>query len=141
MIGAIVAKKKAKSAFEALNNRDIHSFIASWSKDATFIYPGSISASGTINGRAEIEKWFNNYLQQFPRYAFSLRSICVERIFDVSGSNVVTVEWDYSGENVNGKIIKNSGVTVIEISRMKAIRVQDYIYDHEELGKAWEEYA
>jgi hypothetical protein len=139
MIGAIVAKKKAKSAFEAFNKRDIHSFIASWSKDATFTFPGNLSASGTINGIAEIERWFSNYLQQFPRFTFSLRNICVKRILDVSGSNVVSVEWDYSGENVNGKTIKNSGVTVIEISGMKAIRVQDYIHDHEELRKAWEE--
>ena len=139
MVGAIVAKKKARSAFDALNKRDIHSFIKSWSKDASFTFPGNLSVSGTINGKVEIERWFNKYLQQFPRFSFKLRNICVKTLFDMIGSNVVSVEWDYSGENVNGRTIKNSGVTVIEISRMKAFRVKDYIYDQEELRRAWEE--
>jgi ketosteroid isomerase-like protein len=139
MIGAIIAKKKAKAGFAAFASRDIDLFIASWAEDATFIYPGNLPVSGTYQGKPEIKKWFDRYLEQFPRFSFTLKNICVKNIIGLSGSNVVSVEWDYTGENKNGKTVNNSGVTAIEIKGMKAIRVQDYMFDLDALKRAWEE--
>ena len=43
MIGAIIAKKKARSGFDALSRHDIDAFLAHWAEDGIFIYPGNLS--------------------------------------------------------------------------------------------------
>ena len=66
MIGAMIAKQKISSAFDALNNRDFEAFLAGWRDDCTFIYPGDLPVSGKMEGKHAIEKWFKNFLDQFP---------------------------------------------------------------------------
>jgi len=46
MIGAMIAKQKISSAYDALNNRDCEAFLAAWRDDCTFIYPGNLPVSG-----------------------------------------------------------------------------------------------
>jgi len=95
MIGAIIAKKKVSSAFDALNRRDFSAFLSGWRDDCAFIYPGDISVSGKMEGKKSIENWFQNFLDQFPKIKFTVKNICVENIFDFVGTNVVTAHIGY----------------------------------------------
>ena len=129
MIGALIAKNKVSSAFDALNRRDFSAFLSAWRDDCVFIYPGDISVSGKMEGKASIENWFQNFMDQFPKIKFTLKNICVENIFDFVGTNVVMAHWDVDLTNRDGKEIQNSGVTVINIKLGKASLVIDYILD------------
>ena len=74
MIGAFIAKMKIRSAFEALNQRNFPAFSAAWRDDCVFIYPGDIKVSGKFEGKVAIEKWFNNFLEQFPKINFTINA-------------------------------------------------------------------
>jgi len=54
MIGALIAKSKVTSSYDLLNSRDIKSFLANWHDGSTWVYPGSISASGEFKGKKAI---------------------------------------------------------------------------------------
>ncbi len=58
MIGAMIAKQKITSAYDALNNRDCEAFLAAWRDDCTFIYPGDLPVSGKMEGKTAIEKGY-----------------------------------------------------------------------------------
>jgi len=66
-------------------------FLSLWDDDAIFIYPGNVSASGINNGKGAVLTWFNNLLATGPSVHFSIKSICVSNIFDLIGTNVITV--------------------------------------------------
>lgn len=137
MIGALIAKSKVRSAFAALNRRDLPAFLSGWAVDATFFYPGNVSASGKMEGKKTIQEWFRKYLDQFPKLNFTLKSVSVQNIFAFGGTNVVTVEWDLNLTNREGKDFQNSGVTVINVKKGKVVLVCDFIFDTEMLKKAW----
>jgi ketosteroid isomerase-like protein len=140
MIGALIAKSKATSSYDLLNNRDIKNFLKNWHNDAAFVYPGNISAAGTFKGKAAIEDWFKTLLDQFPTFTITPKNVCIQRLFDFVGSNVVTVEWDENNINKDGKRVQFSGVTVITLRFGKATHVKDYIFaTDKELKDAWSE--
>lgn len=139
MIGAIIAKSKVRSAFKALNRRDLAAFFSGWAEDSVFFYPGDVSASGKMEGKKVIAEWFRKYLDQFPKLNFTLKNVSVENIFAFGGTNSVAVEWDLSLTNREGKDFQNSGVTIISVKGGKVILVRDYILDTSMLKKAWGE--
>jgi ketosteroid isomerase-like protein len=140
MIGALIAKSKVTSSYDLLNNRDIKSFLANWHDEATFVYPGNISASGEFKGKKAIEEWFQKLLDQFPTFKNIPKSVCVKNIFDFLGTNVVTVEWDEENITKDGNKAQFSGVTVITLKFGKATHAQDYIFNtDDEIRKAWGE--
>ena len=134
MIGAFIAKMKVRSAFEALNQRDFPAFTAAWRDDCVFIYPGNIEVSGKYQGKAAIEKWFTNFLDQFPKINFIVKNICVDNVLDFVGTNIVAAHWDVELTNRDGKKLQNSGVTVIEIKFGKALYVKDFLFN---TGATW----
>ena len=129
MIGAFIAKMKIRSAFEALNKRDFPTFSSAWRDDCVFIYPGDIKVSGKYEGKPAIEKWFKNFMEQFPRINFTVKNICVDKVLDFVGTNTVIAHWDIDVTNRDGKEIQNSGVTLIEIRFGKALYVKDFLFD------------
>jgi len=140
MIGALIAKKKTASAFDALNRRDMSAFLSAWRDDCVFIYPGDISVSGETKGKPAIEKWFRNFMDQFPKIKFTVKSVCVKRIFDFTGTNVVAAQWDIELTNRDGKEIENSGVTIINTRMGKAFLVKDYLFNTgKKFREAWGE--
>ncbi|MCP4673536.1 MAG: hypothetical protein GY857_19790 [Desulfobacula sp.] len=138
MLGAMIAKQKISSAYDALNNRDCETFLAAWRDDCTFIYPGDLPISGKMEGKTAIEKWFNNFMGQFPKIKYTMKNVCVENIFDFMGTNTVSVQWDSEYTNKDGEKFKNKGVTVIKIKFGKAEFVTDYYFDNEKFKTAWE---
>ena len=112
-------------------------FLSLWDDNAIFIYPGNVSVSGTNKGKSNVSAWFNNLMDAGPSVHFSINSICVDNIFDLIGTNVITVEWDNSVTNRKGINIMVSGVSVIRIKKGRIINVCDYIFDPEKLPIAW----
>ena len=140
MIGALIAKSKVTSSYDLLNGRDIKKFLANWHDEATFVYPGNISASGEFKGKKAIEEWFQKLLDQFPTFQNTPKNVCIKNIFDFVGTNVVTVEWDEANINRDGENVFLSGVTVITLTFGKATHAQDYLFNtDEEIKKAWGE--
>ena len=140
MIGALIAKSKVASSYDLLNRRDITSFLANWHDESTFIYPGSVSASGEFKGKKAIEEWFRGLFDQFPTFKITPKSVCVKNVLDFVGTNVVTVEWVEENINKGGNKVEVSGVTVITLKFGKATQAKDYIFaTDEELRKAWGE--
>ena len=139
MIGAIIAKSKARSGFDSLSGHNLEKFMADWADDATFIYPGNLSISGEIKGKEAIQEWFKKFIEQFPISSFNLKNICVQNIFALGGTNNLAVEWDVKLSNREGNEFENSGVTIISLEGRKAVLVRDYIYDLEVTRRAWGE--
>jgi ketosteroid isomerase-like protein len=129
MIGAILAKRALKNAFDALNHHDLPAFMAAWRDDGVFIYPGDIPESGTFKGKSAVEGWFRRFFQQFPTIHFEVLDLCVRNIFDMVGTNVVAVHWNIQLTNREGRVGRNSGVTVVCIERGKAYLARDFIFD------------
>jgi len=132
MIGAMIAKYKVSSAFNALNNRDFETFLSAWRDDCVFNYPGKIPMSGTIERKEAISEWFQGFLDQFPKIEFSLKNLCVDNIFDFIGTNTVAAHWVLKLTNKENVNLQNSGVTVIKIKFGKAEEVTDYFFDTDE---------
>ena len=137
MLGPLIAKKKVRSAFSYFNDRNMEKFLALWDDNAVFIYPGKLSVSGTKRGKKAVSDWFRNLMDTGPSVHFSIKSICVNNIFDLFGTNVITVEWVNSVTSRKGINILVSGVSVIRIKKGKIIKVCDYIFDPEKLPIAW----
>lgn len=137
MIGALIARKKIAHSFNALNRHDLAAFMSDWRDDGVFIFPGEISESGTFQGKSAVEGWFRHFLEQFPSVQFVTRDICVKNIFDVTGTNVVTVHWDVRLTNKEGTLGQNSGVSVIRINYGKVFLVKDFVFD---LGTHYKQY-
>jgi ketosteroid isomerase-like protein len=133
MIGAFIAKKTIANSFEALNQHNLSKFMSTWRDDGVWVYPGEIAErSGTFKGRDAVEDWFRNFFDQFPKIQFDIQSICVQNIFDLTGTNVVAVLWDLQFTNRDGRIGKNSGVSEIHAKGGKAFLVKDFMFDQGE---------
>lgn len=129
MIGTLIARRAVARSFLALNNHDLAEFMKGWRDDGEFIYPGQIPASGTYKGKAAVEGWFARFLAQFPSIQFDVQDVCMGRIFDFVGTNVVAVHWDVDLTNRDGFSSRSGGVTLIHLQRGKAVRSKDYIFD------------
>jgi ketosteroid isomerase-like protein len=137
MIGAIIIQRKVRSAFDCLNRRDLPTFLSNWAEAATFIYPPTVSVGGKMEGKKEVEKWFQKFMKQFPKVNFTLTSVCVRNIFAFVGSNDVAAEWNASLTNRDGEDFQISGVTFINASGGKFLWACDYIFDTTILKEAW----
>ncbi len=129
MIGAIIAKRKAREKFAARNRGDIDAFLSDWSDDATFIFPGQSEASGTFHGMAEIRPWFENYRRQFPEVNFEVQQVFVRRIWAMGATNELAVQWNATLWDRQGEAHQNQGVTVVHIRNGKLVLAQDFIFD------------
>jgi len=138
MIGAYIAKFLVRRAFASANSHDLDKFIAAWRDDCTFIYPGDIPASGTHEGKAAAEKWFKKFFEQFPVINFQIKNVCVDNLFDFTGTNTVAVHWYIDSKNKKGLEGHNCGFTLIKTKFGKAYFVQDFIFDTgPEFRKVW----
>ncbi len=138
MIGALVARKVVRAGFIHLNKGDVSLLLSRWAEDVTLSYPGNMSVvSGTFKGKKTIEEWFNRFIEVFPKRDFTVKSVGVQNIFDFTGTNVVTAEWDVIVTNRESKDFRNSGVTVINSVRGRATSVCDYYFDIDALREAW----
>ena len=113
MIGAIIAKRSIRKAFGNLSNRNLDEFLSAWSENSVFHYPGTANASGIFSGKAKIKAWFSRMLEQYPEIKFDVRSVCVENIFDLIGTNFVIARWDIRVKRTDGKEFRNAGISTV----------------------------
>ena len=139
MIGAIIGKKLVRSQYDRLNRGDIETFMAGIGEDATFIYPGNVSVGGEIKGKKAIDEWFHKLMERFPKIIITLKNVFVANVLALSSTNIFAVEWDEISTNQDGKDFNISGVTIIEVKKGKATRIQEYVFDADILKKAWGE--
>jgi len=140
MIGAIIAKKKARTAFECLNRRDIDGFLAGWAEDAHFFHPGNVPGiSGEMENKEAAREWLQKFMDRFPSMVMSVNSVCVQNLCPFCRNNMVMVEWDIDLRDVQDQEWQNKGITVISVAKGKVVLVRNYIFDLEVHDKAWEE--
>ncbi|MCK5551677.1 MAG: nuclear transport factor 2 family protein [Deltaproteobacteria bacterium] len=139
MIGAVIMQRKVRSAFDCLNRRDLPAFLLNWAEEATFIYPSTVSVGGKIEGKNAVAKWFQGFMEQFPKVKFTVKNVCVQNILSFGGTNVAAVEWDCTGINRDGMDFHNSGVIIINAKEGQVVWAREYIFDAEMLKLAWGE--
>jgi ketosteroid isomerase-like protein len=139
MIGSIIAKSQVLKSFNALNNRDLDAFLSAWHDNGTFIYPSDLSVSGTFQGKQAVRNWFDNFFRQFPEIKFTVNHICVDRLFDITGTNTIAAQWNIEVTNKSGLKVQNIGINVIKIDRGKITEARDFFFYPERLKNGWEE--
>ncbi len=139
MIGAIIGKKMVRSQYDRLNRGDIETFMAGIADDATFIYPSNVSVGGEIKGKKAIDEWFHKLMEHYSKISITLKNVFVTDVLALGSTNTFAVEWDEISTNRDGEDFKFSGVTIIEVKRGKATRIQEYVFDTDILKKAWGE--
>jgi ketosteroid isomerase-like protein len=137
MIGAVLARRMVRPAFDALNRRDVAEFMAGYAEDATFSFPGNVPIGGETRGKKQIEAVLVRILERFPKMKFTVKEVFVSNIFALGGSNNIAVEWDLAQENREGKEFLNSGMTVVSAKGGKIVASRMYFYDTEKIKSAW----
>ena len=133
MIGAILAKKNVRSAFDALSLQNLDAFLNYWADQAIFLCPGP-SGPGfaeqvvRIEGKEAIRGWFEAFVGQWEYATFMVKNVSVKRMCPLAvGDNVIMVEWDLLLKSRDmAKDINTSGVAVIDVTNGKAIEVRVY---------------
>ena len=139
MIGAIIAKRRASSAFDTMSRHDLAKMMTAWGENCTFTFPGNISISGETKGKKAIEACFSKMIEHLPKMNFTVKEVFVSNIFALGATNNIAVEWDVVETNRQGKEFHNSGVTVIRLKGGKAVSVRDYISNTDIMKEAWGE--
>jgi len=139
MIGSLVAKKKLESAFRLLGEKNLTKFMADWSEDSVFHYPGQLSVSGTFQGKENIRRWFQNTMNHFEIIDFQLNHVCVENIFDVAGTNNLIAQWTVNLTNKDGVKVTNVGANLVRIKSRRIVEVRDFFFYQEKLAIGWGE--
>ncbi|MGZ4913214.1 MAG: nuclear transport factor 2 family protein [Halobacteriota archaeon] len=129
MIGAFLVKKGIADAYKALNQHDMSRWLSHLSDDVTLMYPGEVPQSGTYKGKSAVEGFMRNFFDQFPRIQFDIQNICVQNIFDFTGTNVAVAHWNLQMTNRDGVEGTNSGVIVLDLKGGKAFRIKEFIFD------------
>jgi ketosteroid isomerase-like protein len=137
MLGAIIAKKMARSAFDAVNQRDLDKAFGGLAEDAIFTFPGKISISGITKGKKAILECHAKMLEHFPKMHFTVKEVFVSNILAMGETNNIAVEYDLTYTNREGKEFHNSGVTVARVKGGKTVSMQEYIFNPDTTKEAW----
>ncbi len=129
MIGVFISKIKVIKGFEQLSNHELDKIISSWRDDCILIYPGDVAGSGRFEGKTSIRNWFQNFFEQFPGLKFTVRNICVDRIFDFTGTNTIAVYWEVDVTNRKGVKFHNRGFTKLNLKFGKITKSEDFFFD------------
>ena len=78
-------------------------------------------------------------MEHYSKISITLKNVFVANVLALGSTNIFAVEWNEIATNRDGKDFKFSGVTIIEVKRGKATRIQEYVYDTDILKKAWGE--
>jgi ketosteroid isomerase-like protein len=125
MIGALIAKRRARKQFAARARGDIDQFLAEWADDATMTFPGGPPWGGTHRGKPEIRQWFERFYERFPDADFSAENIFVSNPLAIGANNELAIEWSATfGEGTK----PNRGVVVVTVRGGKAVHFIEYFF-------------
>jgi ketosteroid isomerase-like protein len=125
MIGALIAKKRARDQFAARSRGDIDQFLAGWADDATLTFPGDPPWGGTHRGKAAIRQWFEQFYDRFPEANFQATNIFVSNPLALTANNEVAVEWT---AKMSDRAEPDQGVVVVKIRNGKAVNLTEYFF-------------
>ena len=139
MIGAVIAKRMARSGFDTLNRRELAESMTGWAEDGTWTFPGNVPISGETKGKKAIEAAFAKWMERFPKINFTVKEVFVSNIFALGATNSIATEWDIVETDREGKEFHNSGVTITRVKGGKVVSMRDYISNTDMLKEAWGE--
>lgn len=139
MIGAVIAKRMTRSAFDTINQHKLAEAMAGYAEDASWTFPGNTPISGVAKGKKAVEEAMTKWFKEFPKIDFTIKEVFVSNVFAMGATNSIAVEWDIVEVNDKGKEFHNSGVTTIRVKSGKVVDMKDYIFDANELEREWKE--
>ena len=132
MIGAVLAKKRILSIFNALSHQNFDEFASYLADDVTQIYP---TASGPttkkvvpdIKGKEAFKELYEKFIGEWPAISFAVNKLCIQNAFALTYNNVVMVEWSVRVTERDGTNTRDiSGVSVITLKNGKITEVKQY---------------
>ena len=131
MIGAVLAKRGATTAYDILGRQDLEAIADALHEDAVWEYPGDTVLAGRIEGKPAIVEWFRMWFELMPETRFTVRHATVENIFALGLTNTSLVEWELDQVDRDGKRYHVTGVTAFHVERGKIRHGKDYIFDQD----------
>ena len=139
MIGAVIAKKMARSILDALSRRDLAKVTSVLAEDATWTFPGNVTISGETKGKKAFEAALADWMAHFPKINFTIKEVFVSNIFAIGATNNIAIEWEIAMTNLKGKEFRNSGVSIMRVKGGKAVAEKEYLFSTDILKEAWVE--
>ncbi len=137
MLGAILAQRAVRNAFDAIGRHDVEALVAMFDEDGVFEFPGNTVVAGQFRGKEVIRAWFQRFFDRMPVIQFTLRHVSVANIFALGATNVLHVEWSVKETDREGHSYQLTGVTAFDVGGGKARKVRDYIFDQDVLASIW----
>ena len=137
MLGAVLAKREIRKAFEALNRQDLKTVMSMFTDDGVFEFPTDTVLGGRHEGPEAIRAWFERWFDRMPEIHFTVNHISVDNIFAVGATNVAHAEWDLEETDREGNTYRLTGVTAFQVEGGKARHIKDYIFDQDLLSEIW----
>ena len=120
-----------RSAYEMMNRGDVDSVMAGWADDAVYDSASEIGVGVTIKGKKAIAEWHKNYVDEFHKREFTVKSVCLQEtlplLATLIGTSVIMVDWSITESNRNGKEFRYNGASVFHMKKGKCIYAADYI--------------
>lgn len=132
MIGAVMAKRRILSIFNALSRQNFDEFATYLADDVTRIYP---TASGLpikkvipeVKGKEAFKQLYEEFIGEWPAISFTVNTLCIQNSFALTYNNIVMVEWSVNVTERNGTNTRDiSGVSVITLRKGKVVEVRQY---------------
>lgn len=111
-------KKIAVSVFEAMNTSDFSVYEDNASEDLSFDFPGV----ETVIGVKRVILFFKVLLRKYNNLTFVVKEVIVE-------GQKACVVWTNKGEEKDGSIYENSGITLFYFKNEKVVYISDYFKD------------
>ena len=111
-------KEIAVSIFDAMNTSDFSEFEKNATDNLSFEFPGV----DRVEGVKRVILFFKILLRKYNNLTFTVSEVIVEK-------KRACVVWTNTGEEKDGKIYKNSGITLFHFTDHKVSFISDYFKD------------
>ena len=128
-----------RRAFDAFNRRDLDAFLAGWTEDGVYHYPGNLSVSGEKRGKQAIREFFEMMFRKFPEMKITIENIYMKDIFAFGPSNSVAVEFHWEGTRDDGRNFDNKYVLLLHLKGGKVVEGREFCFDYDRNREAWGE--
>ena len=137
MLGAIIAKREVRKAFDRINRQDLDAVVGMFTDDGVFEFPAGTILGGRHEGREAVQAWFDRWFTRMTSIHFTLKRVAAAKPFALGASNVIYAEWDLEETTREGTTHRLSGMTALNVEGGKAKLVKDYIFDQNVIADIW----
>jgi ketosteroid isomerase-like protein len=124
MIGALLAKRNARTRFAARAANDVETFLSFFADEAVFKFPGDPPVGGTFRGREAIRAQFEQFREWTANARFELVNVFVSRLFALGATNEVAVQWRMRLADTS-----NEGIAIVHVRRGKIVLLHEFLFD------------